>query len=309
MMTLPWSWYVIALVAINLAGCVWLIRWTGKRRPGDPLPTQTSHTWDGDLTEYNQPMPRWWINLFYLTILFAIGYLAWYPGLGAFTGKGHWTSAREHDADRSAADAKLAALFARFEGVPIDRLARDPEAVRYGQSVFANRCAACHGSDARGAKGYPDLTDAAWQWGGTPDRIFESVRQGRDAVMPPLGAALGEVGTTEVAVYVQSLSHQPVDPALRAAGERRFAAVCAACHGPDGKGNALLGAPDLTDDAWLYGGDYASLRESISAGRAGHMPAHAPLIGETRARLAAAFVYSKANATPAPGAHAAGSAP
>lgn len=295
-MTSVWSWYVIALVAINLAGCVWLIRWTGRRRPGDPGPNDTSHVWDGDLTELNQPMPRWWVNLFYLTILFSLGYLAWYPGLGSFKGSSGWTSAGEHDAARAEADARLEATFARFDGRPLEEIARDTEALRHGQSIFANHCATCHGSDARGAKGFPDLTDSIWHWGGAPEQVLETVRQGRQAAMPALGQALGGyAGVTEVAVYVQSLSGQPVDKALAAAGKTRFDMLCVACHGADGKGNVAMGAPDLTDGYWLYGGDYATLRETIANGRQGQMPAHAPLIGEARAKLAAAFVYSKSH--------------
>jgi cytochrome c oxidase cbb3-type subunit 3 len=294
-MSAAWSWYVIALVAINLFGCVWLIRWTGRRRPGDPAPNDTSHVWDEDLTELNRPMPRWWVNLFYLTIVFSLGYLAWYPGLGAFAGRSGWTSAREHDDARAEADAKLEAAYARFEGRPLEEIAQDAEALRHGQAIFANHCATCHGSDARGAKGFPDLTDSIWHWGGAPDQVLETVRQGRQASMPVLGQALGYGGVTEVAVYVQSLSGQPVDKALAAAGKARFDTLCIGCHGADGKGNVAVGAPDLTDDYWLYGGDYATLRETITNGRQGQMPAHAPLIGEVRAKLAAAFVYAKSH--------------
>lgn len=295
-MTAVWSWYVIALVAISLAGCVWLIRWTGKRRPGDPGPDDTSHVWDGDLTELNRPMPRWWVNMFYLTIVFSLGYLAWYPGLGSFEGSSGWTSAGEHDAARAEADAKLEAAFARFDGRPLEDIARDADALRHGQSIFANHCATCHGSDARGAKGFPDLTDAIWHWGGEPEQVLETVRQGRQAAMPPLGQALGGYsGVTEVAVYVQSLSGRPTDKALAAAGKARFDTLCVGCHGVEGKGNVAMGAPDLTDTYWLYGGDYATLRETITNGRQGSMPAHAPLIGEARAKLAAAFVYSKSH--------------
>ena len=288
-----WSNYIIAIVALNIVGCVWLLWWTGKRRPGDPAPTDTSHTWDGDLTEFNQPMPRWWINLFYLTIIFSIGYLIWYPGMGAFAGTSDWTSAREHDADKADADARLAQAFASFEGRSPDVLAADPQAVRHGQSIFANYCATCHGADARGAKGFPNLADDLWQWGGDSDAILATIQHGRQAAMPALGATLGgEAGITETAVYVQSLSGQKVDPTLAAAGRTRYAGICVACHGPEGKGNVALGAPDLTDRYWLYGGDFATIRESIVVGRNGMMPAHGPIIGDTRARLVAAWVIA-----------------
>jgi cytochrome c oxidase cbb3-type subunit 3 len=292
-----WSGYVILIVALNIVGCVWLLWWTGKRRPGDPAPTDTSHTWDGDITEYNQPMPRWWINLFYLTIVFSIGYLIWYPGMGAFAGTAGWTSGREHDADRDAAAARQAAAFAPFQGRALDSLARDPAALRHGQAIFANHCATCHGSDARGARGFPDLRDDIWHWGGDASAVLDTVMHGRQAAMPALGAALGgEAGITEPAVYVQSLSGQKVDATLAAAGKARYAGLCAACHGVEGKGNPQLGAPDLTDRYWLYGGDFATIREGIVNGRNGMMPAHGPILGETRARLVAAWVLANAQA-------------
>ncbi len=297
-MTTAWSWFVAIIVVINIAGCVWLLWWTGKRRPGDPAEDATSHYWDGDITEYNKPMPRWWINLFYITIVFSIGYLVWYPGFGNFEGTSGWTSAGEHDADRDEADALMSAALSRFDDRPIEELARDPEALGHGKAIFANHCATCHGSDARGARGFPNLTDTVWHWGGSPDRVLESVLHGRQAAMPALAPALGsEQAVTETAVYVQSLSGQRVDPSLAAAGRKRFAMLCVGCHGVDGTGNALLGAPDLTDSYWLYGGDFDSIRQAIVNGRNGQMPAHEPLIGPRRSRLAAAWVYSLSQPT------------
>lgn len=289
-MSAAWSWYIIVLVVINIAGCVWLLWWTSKRRPGEP--ETTGHVWDGDITEYNKPLPRWWINLFYLTIIFSIGYLIWYPGFGRFAGTSGWTSTGEHDIQRAANEAKLAPLFARFSGRELPELAKDADALRLGQSVFANHCSTCHGSDARGAKGFPNLTDGDWQWGGEPEQILASILQGRQAVMPPLAAVLGsEQAVNETAVYVQSLSGQRVDPALAAAGKTRYESICAACHGVDGRGMVALGAPNLTDGIWLYGGDYDAIRAAIVQGRNGEMPAHEPLIGADRVRLAAAWVY------------------
>jgi cytochrome c oxidase cbb3-type subunit III len=295
-MNAGWSWFIIALVAFNLIGCVWLIWWTGRRRPGDPGPTDTSHVWDEDITEYNKPLPKWWSNLFYLTIVFTVAYLAWYPGLGAFSGKGGWTSGKQHDADKAEQDARLAAAFAPYATMPIERIARDPKAMKLGRSVFGNYCATCHGSSAKGALGYPDLTDDIWHWGGAPEQILETVRNGRQAAMPGWESALGGAqGVTEVTVYVQSLSGGKVDSGLAYAGKSRFEMICASCHGREGKGNPTLGAPDLTDDYWLYGDSPAAIAQSIGRGRNGMMPAHAPIIGETRARLAAAYVWSLSN--------------
>ncbi|TZF90519.1 cytochrome-c oxidase, cbb3-type subunit III [Cognatilysobacter lacus] len=297
-MSTAWSWYVIALVALNIGGCVWLLWWTGRRRPGDPKPTDTSHVWDGDLTEYNKPLPKWWINLFYMTIAFAIGYIIWFGGLGRYPGYAHWSSVQEHAREKSAEDAKLDATFAQFAGRPIDVIARDPRAVSIGHSIFANTCSGCHGSSARGALGYPNLTDDIWHWGGTPDRVLETVLDGREGVMPPWGKVLtgmgGDNAVDYVASYVQSLS----DPKglennfMAAQGKSLYEGLCVACHGPDGKGNAAMGAPNLTDDYWLYGGSKQQIIQTITNGRHGVMPAHRALLGETRARLVAAYVWS-----------------
>lgn len=294
-MTTGWSLYVIILVVLNIAGCAWLLWWTSKRR-GDEARNNaetTGHVWDGDLTEYNKPLPRWWIILFWLTIVFSIGYLAWYPGMGNFAGTSGWTSAGEHDADKADADARLAEAYGRFDAMPIDEIAQDGEALAFGGRLFQNHCAQCHGADARGAKGFPNLTDGDWLWGGSPDQILATILQGRQAAMPPLAAAIGgDVGVTEVATYVQSLAGIKADPALAEAGKAKFAGVCAACHGAEGKGNPILGAPNLTDDTWLYGSDFATISEGIRNGRNGMMPAHGPIIGETRSRLVGAYVWS-----------------
>jgi cytochrome c oxidase cbb3-type subunit 3 len=293
-MSSGWSWYVIVLTLANILGCVWLLWWTGRSRgDGKPEGQTTGHVWDGDLVEGNKPMPRWWINLFYITIVFGLAYLVYYPGLGAFAGTSGWTSRKQHAADVAAAEAQLEPVLARFRSKSIGELARDPEAAALGHSVFANTCATCHGSDGRGARGFPNLTDADWQWGGDPDTVLATVVGGRQAAMPALGAALGEEGVKATAEYVRSLSGQPGDPALIAAGSQHFQTLCIACHGPDGRGNPLLGAPNLTDGTWLYGGDRETIVQTITNGRNGQMPAHGERIGEDRARLAAAWVLSQ----------------
>ncbi|MEF9978699.1 MAG: cytochrome-c oxidase, cbb3-type subunit III [Thermomonas sp.] len=298
-MTAGWSWYVIALVVLNIAGCVWLLWWTARRRPGDPKPEDTSHVWDGDLTEYNKPLPRWWINLFYLTIVFAIGYLVWYPGFGNFAGYGKWTSQVEHDRDAARATTTLEETFAPYKGQPIDVLARDPQAVKLGSSIFGNTCATCHGSSAKGAIGYPNLTDDVWHWGGSPEQVLQSVLDGREGVMPPWGKILEGMGgpdaTDYVIAHVRALGETNGDARgdfAAARGKALYEGVCVACHGKDGKGNQALGAPDLTDDYWMYGDSREALREGIANGHHGIMPAHRALLGETRARLAAAYVWS-----------------
>lgn len=296
-MSTAWNLFVIALIAFNLLGCAWLLWWTSKRRPGDPKPEDTSHYWDGDITEYNKPMPRWWINGFFIAIVFAIGYLIWYGGFGTYPGLGHWSSKNEYAQQKAAYDATLEETFAPYKGQSIDVLAGNPDAVRLGRSIFNNTCATCHGSSAKGAVGYPNLTDQEWKWGGSPDRILQSVLDGRDGVMPPWGAVLtgmeGENAVDYTVAYVRSLS-QPDKPLdfMAVKGKKLYEGVCVACHGADGKGNQEIGAPDLTDTVWLYGGSNAAIHESIANGRHGTMPAHRPILGETRARLAAAYVWS-----------------
>ncbi len=292
-----WSWYVIGLVAFNILGCAALLWWTSLPRKGDARPDDTSHVWDGDITEYNKPLPRWWINLFYLTILYSVGYLFWYGGWGSYPGFSGWTSVGELKHDQSVENAKLAVTFAPFEGKPIDVIARDPKGVKLGHSIFANTCATCHGSSAQGAIGFPNLRDKEWKWGGTPDDVLTSVIAGREGVMPPWGAVLSSMGGDDavqaVAQYVRSMSDPALaTDALSEKGRPLYEGVCIACHGVDGKGNIALGAPDLTDDVWLYGNSAAQITESIANGRHGVMPPHGPILGETRARLAAAYVWS-----------------
>ena len=291
-MSAGWSWYVAILTLANILGCLWLLWWTRRQRGAQEGET-TGHVWDGDLVEGNKPMPRWWINLFYITIAFAIGYLVYYPGLGAFAGTGGWSSRQQHADDVAAAEAKLEPILARFRGEPIAQLARDPGAVALGHSVFANTCATCHGSDARGARGFPNLVDADWQWGGEPDTVLATVLNGRQAAMPAFGSVLDPTGIATTAAYVRQLSGQKADQASAITGKTHFDMLCVACHGPDGRGNPLVGAPNLTDGTWLYGGDPETIAQTITQGRMGQMPGHAERIGEDRARLAAAWVLAQ----------------
>ena len=298
MMTNPWNWYVIVLVLFNLLGIAWLLWWTSKRRPGDPKPEDTSHYWDGDVTEYNKPMPRWWINGFYIAIVFGFGYLLWYGGFGSFPGFGKWSSQGEHAAEKAVEDAKLAQAFKPFEGQSIDVLAKDAKAVALGRSIFGNTCSTCHGSAGQGAIGYPNLTDQIWHWGGAPERILETVLDGREGVMPEWGTVLTGMGGPEAVdytiAYVRTLGAPETmqNNFMAARGKKLYEGVCVACHGIDGKGNQDIGAPDLTDDYWLYGSSREDLRKTITEGRHGSMPAHRELLGETRARLVAAYVWS-----------------
>lgn len=305
-MSTGWSWFVIVLVVLNIAGCAWLLWWTARRHPDDPAPTDTSHIWDDDLTEYNKPLPRWWINLFYLTIVFSIGYIFWFGGLGHYEGYAKWSSANEHAREKSRQDARLQETLAQYAGQPVDAIARDPQAVLLGRSIFNNSCAGCHGSSAQGAIGYPNLADNIWHWGGSPEQVLESVLEGREGVMPEWGTVLTGMGGDLAVSHVTSYMLALVDPRAMdnnfgaAQGKSLYEGLCVACHGKDGTGNASMGAPDLTDDYWLYGGSRVAIESSIANGRHGVMPAHRELLGETRSRLVAAYVWSLSNPPGAP---------
>lgn len=289
------SWWVIVLTLGNIVGAYWLIRWTMKSRPGESAEgTTTGHSWDG-LEEYNNPLPRWWLWLFYITLVFGVIYLVLYPGLGTFAGVLDWSQDGQYDKEVDKANAKYGPLFAKYATLDIPDVASQPEALQMGERMFLNYCSQCHGSDARGAKGFPNLADGDWLYGGSPDAIQHSILNGRSGVMPALGAALGEEGTDEVVEYVLSLSGRSEDSAKAEKGKARFQIMCVACHGPDGKGNQALGAPNLTDNTWLYGGSRGAITKTINQGRNGVMPAHKDFLGADKAHLVAAYVWSLSN--------------
>jgi cytochrome c oxidase cbb3-type subunit 3 len=287
-MTSFWSIFVIVIVVANIAGSAWILFANSRKSSADKT---TGHVWDEDLTEYNKPLPLWWVGLFIATIVFGIGYLVVYPGLGAYAGASAWTSAKEHDRDIAAADAKSNEVFATFRGRSIAELSTDPKALAIGHNVFANNCIACHGSAARGGPGFPHLPANDWLFGGDPDTVLASITNGRGGVMPPWGT-LGEPAVENLANYVLSLAGQKHDAAKAEAGKAQFT-MCVACHGADGKGNTTVGAPNLTDDIWLYGGDLASIEATIRSGRSGQMPAWGPTLGADRVRLVAAWVLAQ----------------
>ncbi|HET8730537.1 MAG TPA: cytochrome-c oxidase, cbb3-type subunit III [Moraxellaceae bacterium] len=290
-----WSFYIIAIVVLNIVGCAWLLMWTRKMNAADmPADGTTGHEYDG-IREYNNPLPRWWLYLFWITLVFGVTYLVLFPGLGAFKGALGWTSHGEVAADQAAYQKQYGALYADFAKKPIEELANDTRAMKIGARLFANNCAACHGTDAHGAKGFPNLTDNDWLYGGAPDRIVETITGGRQAMMPAWGPILGDDGVKKVANYVMSLSGKKHDTTLAAAGQQIFATNCAACHGADGKGNQMMGAPNLTDNIWLYGGSEKAIVETVTGGRNGHMPAQKEALGDERIHLLAAYVWSLSN--------------
>lgn len=291
-MSSGWSLYVTILTIVNILACVWLLRWTSKPQSADEKiggGADTGHTWDGDLREYNNPLPKWWLWLFYITVAFGLLYLVLYPGLGTFKGTTGWTQAGQWEQENAEAEARVAAYLAPFASMTVPELAANAQAMATANNLFQNNCAQCHGADGGGARGFPNLANDDWQWGGDPDSIVQTIAAGRTAAMTPWGEVLGAEGVEQVVAYVQKLSGQAADEALATAGETQFQTFCAACHGLDGKGMAAVGAPNLTDDVWLYGGDADTIRETVVNGRMGQMPAFQDKLGEQRVRLLAAY--------------------
>ena len=300
-----WSIYITVIVLGGIAFCFWLLRSQSviKHKPGEKA-EQLPQIWDEDLSELNNPLPRWWSYLFYITLVFGLVYLLLYPGLGSFPGLKGWTSRGQYEQEIKATDAVLGPQFTRYLNTPIATLAQDPQARDMGQRLFVTYCAACHGSDARGAKGFPNLRAKGWIWGGDPATIEATITHGRPAAdehgvqdnnparMPAWGPILGDDKVRDAANYVISLSKKEgFDPAAAARGKVIFGQTCFACHGADAHGNTAMGAPDLTRPSFLYGKSEATLIETISKGRGGLMPAQAEHLGAAKIHLLAAYVW------------------
>lgn len=316
-MTSFWSIWVIVLTLACLAIIFGLLLWNLKNYTGVKEGESCGHEFDG-IEELNNPLPKWWTYMFFATFIWSVYYLAAYPGLGNWEGLGKWTSSNQGitslaeskeateqalangenvqlDQEFIAADERFGPIFESFAKQDIETLVKDEKALEIGQRLFSQNCAQCHGSDARGGQGFPNLTDKDWLYGGTPDKIKETLLYGRVAAMPPWGAALGEQGVKEMTAHVLSLSGRTVNQKDAAAGAAKFA-MCAACHGADGKGsvahNLPFGAPNLTDNIWLYGGSKRAVEETLMNGRAGVMPAWKDILGEDKVHLLTAYVYS-----------------
>ena len=289
-----WSWFIIVLTVGGIAGVLWLVRWMTRGLPQrEPEQVETmGHVWDENLEELNNPLPRWWLYMFYALVAAAVLYLILYPGLGAWGGLLGWSQTGQYRTEVAAAEARYDPIFEGYLDRSVESLAADPEAVRVGARLFGTYCAVCHGADARGARGFPNLADDDWLYGGSPRSIKTSIMEGRQGNMPAWQDSLGREGVLEVVEYVRSLSGDAINPTAAAAGEPLFARYCAACHGADATGNQALGAPDLTDEVWLYGASQRAILESVSQGRQGHMPAHGEFPGEAKAHLLAGYVYS-----------------
>jgi len=296
-----WDHYIVVLTILGIIGCAWLLWAQSKIRvtidPKEKDPTKvgtTGHTWDEGLTEYNFPLPRWWMWMFYLTIVFSIAYLILFPGLGTFQGKLGWDSASRYEQEMAKANEQYGPLFEKFLNQDIETVAADPQAHVIGERLFMNNCAQCHGSDARGSRGFPNLADKDWLYGGSPEAIKTSIMKGRNGVMPPMAAIIGAKEVENVTHYVRSLSGATVDPIKASLGKASYSA-CIACHGADGSGNQMLGAPNLRDRIWLHGGDSASVMKSIAEGRNNVMPPFEGILGEAKAHVVAAYVWSLSN--------------
>jgi len=290
-----WSWFISIISIGGIFWCLWLVWWMNSgasTKTGDEVETM-GHVWDEDLAELNNPLPAWWKNMFYITIVFGLIYLVLYPGLGSFKGVLGWTAINQLEEEELAAKEQFGPIYAKYAAQDIEALGSDEAALKIGERLYLTYCTACHGSDAGGVTGFPSLRDNDWLYGGSPAQIKASITNGRNGAMPawegPLG---GEQGVHEVTQYVLSLSKRPgIDTTAAEAGKTKFMTFCAGCHMPTGTGMQALGAPNLTDNIWLYGGHPRQVAESISKGRNGRMPAHGEFLGEEKVHLLTAYIY------------------
>ena len=285
-----WNLYVIVIVLASILACALLLYMQGKAKftPGKTM----GHVWDDTLEEYNNPMPKWWSWMFVITVVFGLVYLALFPGLGSFPGLLGWSSVGQYKIERARMDEAVQPLFQKYEAMPIPAVAADKQAMEMGKRLYLTYCMQCHGADARGAKGFPNLTDGDWLYGGEPDQLKQTIADGRMGVMPP-HAQLGADTIKDLANYVRSLSGLPNDAVRAAKGKEAFtSAGCIGCHGPDAKGNLAIGAPNLTDNVWLYGSSEATIIQTITDGRQNKMPAWKAFLGDAKIQLLAAYVYS-----------------
>ena len=290
-----WSWYVAGISLVGILACLLLLYFSGKAKAMTANDNTTGHVWDEDLREMNNPLPRWWVGLFLITIVFSLVYLALYPGLGASAGNLDWTSTGQYDAEVAKANKELEPLYAKFAAMPPEEVAKDPQAMAIGDRLFMNNCAQCHGSDARGSKGFPNLTDADWLHGGSHEIIQESFLKGRVGQIPPLAPAVGthEAGRN-LANDVLSMSGTPHDHLKAFLGKSKYGTF-AACHGADGKGNQALGAPNLTDDIWLHAWGENAIVAMINNGKVNQMPAQAGKLTDAQLHVLASYVWGLSN--------------
>jgi cytochrome c oxidase cbb3-type subunit 3 len=282
------------MVVISFALIFWLIRWTAKGKPPKTANGEIKtmgHVWDENLEELNNPLPRWWLIMFYTTLVFSAAYLLLYPGLGSFKGLLNWSQTNQYEHEINQANDTYGPVYNKFLNKDIAALINDPDALKIGARLYSTYCTTCHGSDARGVRGFPNLRDNDWLHGGSSENIKTTIMNGRQGMMPAWEAILGNDGVFQVTEYVRSLSGREVDSVVAYQGKQIFDKNCVVCHGVDGKGNQAIGAPNLTDNIWLYGGTQKQIFQSIAAGRNGTMPAHKEFLGEAKVHLLAAYIY------------------
>ena len=288
-----WTWFIGITTVISIIGLLVLLIKCSKREAGDDGNIKTmGHVWDENLEELNTPLPRWWFYWFIFTIVWGLGYLVFYPGLGSYAGLLAWTQVNQLEEETQVANEKYGPLYEQFLNTDIAVLAKDEAALKVGERLYASYCTTCHGSDARGARGYPNLRDNDWLFGGQPEQIKTSIMQGRQAAMPAWEAVMTHEGIFNVTSYIEQLAGREVDSMHASLGSELYKKNCAVCHGADAKGNHAFGAPDLTDDIWLYGGSQKKITESIAKGRSGNMPGHQEFLGEAKGHVLAAYIYS-----------------
>lgn len=284
-----WSMWIIILTSITIVGIIWIL-FANRKREQQPADKTTGHEYDG-IQEYDNPLPAWWFYMFVITIVWGIGYLVLYPGMGNFPGILGWTQLDQHSREVAAADDKFRAMRDRYLALPVEEIAADPVVRKMGMRMFANNCAQCHGADAKGSYGFPNLTDDDWIYGGDAATIKATLVNGRQAAMPAWGSILGDQGIAETTQYVLALNGRDTDSTMAAAGEKHFQTYCVACHGADAKGNPALGSPNLANGIWLYGGTEEQISHTLRAGRNGVMPAFKDTLSEDKIHILAAYVY------------------
>jgi len=284
-----WNLWIVILTSATIVGVTWLL-FSNRKRDSQSGDKKTGHSYDG-IEEYDNPLPAWWFYMFVLTIVWGVGYLVVFPGMGNFPGLLGWTQLGQHEREVSAADERFRAMRDRYLAMPVEEIANDPAVRKMGMRMFANNCAQCHGGDAKGSYGFPNLTDADWIWGGSAADIKATLVAGRQAAMPAWGGVIGEQGIVDVTAYLLSINGREADDASATAGAQIFQTNCVACHGADAKGNTAMGAPSLKDGIWLYGGSAEQIGHTLRAGRNGAMPAFKDILSEDKIHILAAYVY------------------
>jgi len=284
-----WSNWIIVLTIFTLVAVTWIL--LANQTRNDNSAETTGHIYDG-IEEYDNPLPAWWFWMFVITIVWGVGYLVFYPGMGSYQGVLGWSQHSEHDQAVAAAELKYQDIRESYLSRPVEEIAEDPAAHRMGQRLFGNHCAQCHGSDGRGSYGFPDLTDSDWIWGGEIRDIKHTLTNGRQAAMPAWQGVLGDQGVEEMTEYVLSLNKQTQNTPSLISSSEKFVMYCGGCHQLNGAGNQMIGAPNLTDDVWLYGGSKSEVAQTLRYGRTGMMPAQNTILSEAKLHILTAYVSS-----------------